>query len=172
MKEELDVLDVIDGAKAERKLNVDELIIELKNQYREPDKKKIAIPEEIALKFESTYKDLLNFIKEEKGILERHWVLYKEALKVKFALSDKETMGDMKMNYELGTDSKSFPSIGFFFKGDDISLRIIDAIVIQTQLQREKNLKEAKSMGIDIMSSEEKIKLEETLSEIDREFGE
>lgn len=122
------------------------------------------LPEQIALSFDWILKELQEFIEKhrENKELERAWALYRESLKVKFALMDDKTMKEVQNGYNLGLDAKSIPEFGFYFGESSTANKVLENMIYQTQLQREKNLKEAKSMGIDVMSTAE----EEIFSEL------
>lgn len=143
-------------------------LLELRSARSMGDISQMKLPEEISLKFNMTLRELVDKIRiENNPELEKEWILYREALKVKFAKSDRETMKDMQSNYQLGIDSKSFPDIGFYFGENERMEKALEAIIVQTQLQREKNIKEAKSMGIDILTNKEQREFENVIEGLD-----
>lgn len=177
MTKKQDINDILD-----KKIDKDDEIVgEIKKETKESDlirsfktarnvtdKKKMDLPEELALKYDMTFKQMVDFIESTgKSELRNEWILYKEALKVKFALSDRDSMKDIQSNYNLGMDSKSLPEIGFYFGTNERMNKALEAIIVQTHLQREKNSKEAQNMGIEVMTNEEKRELSELISEFD-----
>lgn len=140
----------------------------LSNARKTSEIKDMKIPEQIALSFNMTYKELKEMIEDSDDLnLKREWTLYRESLKVKYALSDKETAKDMQANYQLGIESKSFPPINFYFGNDIREFQSLNVIMEQTKLQREKNAKEAEAMGIKVMSDEERREINEVLDDWD-----
>lgn len=151
------------------KEDIDSKIIKALDGARKIDNvKDMKIPEEVALSFDMTYKELKEKIdSSDNEKLKRSWTLYRETLKVKYSKNDKETAKDMQANYQLGIESKSFPAINFYFGNDVKEYQAINVILEQTKLQREKNAKEAEAMGNKVMSDQERRELNEVLGEFD-----
>lgn len=125
------------------------ILKKLKEARNISDLSQLKLPEEIALSFDTLYEDMVAFI-DEKGSdqLKEEWRLYRQALKVKFGKTSKETLMEMQANYQLGIESKSFPNINFYFGNDIKEYQALNVILEQTKLQREKNAVEAEAMGV------------------------
>lgn len=157
-------IDEIMGKPIEGKALDDKIIRKLQSARKVDDLKNMHIPEQVALSFDMTYKELREHIENSDNTnLTKEWTLYREALKVKFAIIDKETQKDMQMNYQLGIESKSFPPINFYFGNDVKEYQSLNVILEQTKLQREKNAKEAEAMGHKVMSDQDRRELQEVL---------
>lgn len=125
------------------------IIKKLKDARNISDLSQLKLPEEIALSFDTLYEEMVAFIDEEgSDKLKEEWRLYRQALKVKFGKTSKETLMEMQANYQLGIESKSFPNINFYFGNDIKEYQALNVILEQTKLQREKNAVEAEAMGV------------------------
>lgn len=156
--------------KLEESSNFSTLSGHLKSARMVSDLATLKLPEEIALQFNSTKQEMETFIAEKGNeTLKREWKLYREALKVKFSKTNKETAAEMQANYQLGIESKSFANINFYFGNDIKEYQALNVILEQTKLQREKNAKEAEAMGQKVMPDDERRELNEFVDGLDLE---
>lgn len=172
LNEEID--DILGTNREEYELeessNFSSLAGALKSARMVSDLATLKLPEEIALQFSATKQEMETFIAEQGGNqLKREWKLYREALRVKFSKTNKETAAEMQANYQLGIESKSFANINFYFGNDIKEYQALNVILEQTKLQREKNAKEAEAMGQKVMSDEERRELNEFVDGLDLE---